>query len=537
MTTTTSKPVIPPAVADQPFLIRSAGMLCHITSLPSVVDVASSDAASSIDWGCGDIGPVAHQFVDFLADAGQSLWQVLPLGPPAVLESPYSCYSAMAGHPAMISPEALVADGLVDNVEALSMAPPPVDRVGGAIEIRFDRVMESKMAVLRAAFDRFQSSDDDRWQAAFAGFETSQAYWLEDFALFESLARHFETNDWTSWPDQLPVRHIASLQQYRDQLRREVQFSKFVQFLFDRQWNQLKSHAKRRGIQLCGDMPIFVAHHSSDVWTHQSLFHLDEFGSPTVVAGVPPDYFSETGQRWGNPLYDWRANEQSNFAWWTARFRRAFEQFDLMRIDHFRGFESYWEVPAEEETAINGQWIKGPGRTLFDCVAAQLGRMPVIAEDLGLITEEVHHLRNELGFPGMRVAQFGFDSDETDWHYPETYTDACVAYTGTHDNDTTAGWLAERKFEGLPENTQRLLSRYRRGDDISVDDLVVAVLSSDASISIVPVQDYLGLGTEARINVPGKAFGNWAWRLDDAVLTPEFAQHLSGLVHEHSRVR
>ena len=501
---------------------RSSGVLCHVTSLAT-------------PFGVGDLGPSARSFVDFLVSSGQTLWQMLPLGPPAHNYSPYSCYSAMAGNRVMISPEELVADDLATQ----AMADACIIRNADVCFVDFQQVMTKKDVLLRSAFLTYQTnlesggSHEADMAEAFQAFQVAQSHWLEDFARYEALMMHFNMLDWTRWPDALPRQSAEAIRKWDDSLSDDIEYSKFVQFLFDRQWTKLKTYANERTVRLCGDMPIFVAHESSDVWVNQKLFHLDEQGKPALVAGVPPDYFSETGQRWGNPLYDWDSIESDDYRWWTHRFSRAIEQFDLLRVDHFRGFEAYWEVAATEETAVNGRWVKGPGEKPFRAAESKLGSLPLIAEDLGMITEEVYALRDDLGFPGMRVLQFGFDVADQDFHRPNDYPVSCVAYTGTHDNDTVMGWYEKRKEEPVFAD---LIKPYLQSDRDTHLQLIAAVLQSDASLTIFPIQDILGRGNEARMNVPGKAKGNWAWRLAPNVLTDDVASDLRQLTEESNRV-
>ncbi|TWT50778.1 4-alpha-glucanotransferase [Rubripirellula amarantea] len=494
---------------------RRSGVLCHITSLAT-------------PHGVGDLGPAARGFVDFLIQSGQTLWQVLPLGPPAHNYSPYSCYSAMAGNRVMISPDDLLVDGLVTEDQVKASAVQRAD----ICFVDFQQSLGKKDVLLRQAFEVFTQTSPCELVDEFEAFQLAQRDWLEDFARYEAIMSHLVMLDWTQWPDGLPQHAPDAIAKWDDKLAEEIEYSRFVQFLFDRQWFKLKSYANERGVQLCGDMPIFVAHESSDVWVNQDLFHLDEVGKPALVAGVPPDYFSETGQLWGNPLYNWEAIEADEYRWWTQRFSRAVQQFDLLRVDHFRGFEAYWEVPASEETAINGKWVKGPGEKPFRAAEAKLGPLPFIAEDLGMITEEVYELRDALGYPGMRVLQFGFDNEEDVFHRPIDYPENCVAYTGTHDNDTVMGWYLRRKSD---ETFMELLAPYLESDLPVNWQLIDAVLQSKASLTIMPIQDLFGQGNEARMNVPGKAFGNWAWRFAPETLTPEVAMQMRKLTVASSR--
>jgi 4-alpha-glucanotransferase len=489
---------------------RSSGILLHITSLPS-------------RFGIGDLGPAALKFVDFLNQAGQSVWQILPLCPATKGNSPYSCYSALAGNPLLISLEAMVEQGWLTTLDEDSLDAKHVDLSAEQANVDFAAVTRFKHAMFRKSFaesrQRLSLSED------FQLFCREKAWWLDEFSRFEALMQHFHQPDWTQWPHELVQREAAALAHWDQQLAEEIEFSKFQQFLFDGQWNQVKQYANQHGVKLYGDLPIFVAHESVDVWANQALFYLDDSGNPTLVAGVPPDYFSETGQLWGNPLYRWDVMEANHFAWWTARFRRSLEQFDLLRVDHFRGFESYWEIPADATTAVSGRWRSGPQEKPFAAAAAALGELPIIAEDLGLITQEVHDLRDRLGFPPMRVLQFGFDNAEDDFHRPETYPEHCVAYTGTHDNETVMGWFQGRQSIG--KQAKHGLLELPHDSDLGIHlQLIQMVLESAADTAIIPLQDVLGLGDDARMNVPGEAEGNWKWRVHADQLTDDLAAQL-----------
>lgn len=492
---------------------RSSGILLHITSLPS-------------QFGVGDFGPGAIEFVNFLEQAGQQLWQVLPLGPPALGNSPYSCYSAFAGNPALISPEQLVADGWLHS----SDVQPRAQHGSSTSTVDYKVVAAEKVKLLETAFSRLKSTleTDERFET----FCQENAFWLHEFSRFEACMRHFDNANWTQWPQGLVHREPAELTKIDNELEEQIRFSKFSQFVFDQQWNRIKQYANERGIRIFGDMPIFVAHESADVWVNQSLFELNESGQPTFVAGVPPDYFSKTGQRWGNPLYRWDVSAARGHAWWTQRFRFALRQFDLLRVDHFRGFESYWEIPAEAETAVAGRWRKGPLDAPFKAAEAQLGELPIVAEDLGAITDKVHQLRDQLGFPAMRVLQFGFEDRDDVFHRPGHYPEHSVAYTGTHDNDTLMGWYSKRLIE-QPEN--HLLDAYITGDTDVHLQLIKLVFDSASDMAIVPMQDLLGLGSEARMNIPGEADGNWAWRIESADLKDDLATYLATITKDSKR--
>ena len=496
-------------------LERSAGVLLHITSLPG-------------KYGVGDLGGPARDFVDFLATSGQHVWQVLPLGPTGHGDSPYSCYSAFAGNPILVSIEGLIADGFLEpsqreEFEAVEYANRKCD---------YAAAKRIKRKALRLAFEQFRSQTNCGGFDAFESFCVQKRWWLDDFALFSALKEHFGSDGWTTWEPALAKRDSHTLGQWKDKLSLEIEFAQFVQYVFHKQWWELRSYAHAQEVKLFGDMPIFVAHGSSDVWGNQEEFCLAENGKSRVVAGVPPDYFSKTGQLWGNPLYDWEAMRLKNFSWWTQRFRAAFDLFDMFRIDHFRGFESYWEVPASAKTAVSGSWVQGPGTAPFDAARQELGELPIIAEDLGLITEEVHQLRDDLGFPGMRVLQFGFDQEHDDFHRPDTYPELSVAYTGTHDNSTIIGWHKAGKENAL---RQRLLSEYfDRPEALNGDAelhwrFVHMLYRSAARLAIVPMQDLLGFGDDARLNIPGQAEGNWKWRATEADFSEKVSTQLRRL--------
>lgn len=503
---------------------RSSGILLHVTSLPG-------------DGGVGDLGRGAYAFLDFLESARQSLWQLLPLGPPAKGNSPYSCYSAFAGNSLLIDVEGLVDLQLV-SAEQLAQARHDAADTAEAHAANavadFERARRYKMPLIAEAFRCLQASADHPLREPLDRFRSENQSWLADFALFSALATEFGDTDWTRWERNLVCREPSALQRWRDELADEIALIEFTQFLFRMQYDRLKSEANQRGIQLFGDMPIFVARESADVWANQQIFALDESGNPSVVAGVPPDYFSETGQLWGNPLYDWEELRKTDFRWWIDRFRAAFRDFDILRLDHFRGFEAYWEVPADAETAVDGRWVDGPRDGLFAAVGAALGELPIIAEDLGMITDEVHALRDRLGFPGMRVMQFGFDQEHDVFHRPDHFPQHSVAYTGTHDNDTIIGWYNARGGDSDP-----ILSRFLQAPEecgLPIHwQLIQLVLNSAADTAIIPMQDLLGLDTNARMNIPGQATGNWTWRCAANAFAPETAQHLAQLTIDSGR--
>jgi 4-alpha-glucanotransferase len=498
-------------VAESPTIgARASGILLHPTSLPGP--------------GTGDLGEQAFRFVDWLQYAQQSLWQLLPLVAVNEGGSPYNALSAFAGNPLLISPAELAIHGLLEDDDALA---PEELRDDG---LDFAAVMRWKEDVVRAA--QTVLHEDHELRADFIAYRAEEAAWLDDYALFRALRDAHGGRCWAQWPEPLRDRHPNALEQARHDLVAEVERHAYAQYLFDLQWTAVRRYAHEHGVRIIGDVPIFVAHDSADVWAHPELFTLDAEGQPTVVSGVPPDYFSATGQRWGNPLYRWDVLKATGYRWWIDRFRRSLEMVDVLRIDHFRGFESYWEVPGDSETAMEGRWMPGPGRDLFDAARAELGALPLIAEDLGIITPEVEQLRDALGLPGMRVLQFAFGGDDpANPHLPGNYVHNTVAYTGTHDNDTALGWYA-----GADPATQKQVQDFAGGGGEMNWRMVQAVLRSEAGWAVVPLQDVLGLGGQARMNTPGVAQGNWSWRLRPGTLTPELAQRLAKLVRSTGRV-
>lgn len=469
---------------------RQAGLLVHPTSLPG-------------RFGIGDIGPGAVEFVKWAASAGQRIWQILPLNPTGFGHSPYGALSAFAGNPLLISPERLVDDGLAEQSD-LDM---PASMNEG--RVHYGDVTRWKETLLRKAWSKFAEHPHSNLQHRFHEFrnDPAQHYWLEDFALFLALKERFGGVEWPEWDEALARREKKAMAAAKRELKGEIEFHCFVQFVFFRQWWQLRHEAWSHGITIMGDLPIYVAYDAADVWSHRDLFLLDEQNRPIEVAGVPPDYFSATGQRWGNPLYRWDRVAERGYDWWLERIGANLRMTDLVRLDHFRGFAGYWAIPASEETAVNGRWAHGPGAGLFDAIRARFGSLPLIAEDLGTITADVDQLRHSLGIPGMKVLQFGFGDDDN-IHLPHHHTVDTVAYTGTHDNDTTRGW-----YETAGDDQQRRVSDYfgECSADISWR-MIRAAYGSVAETAIVPLQDVFSLGSEARMNTPGDSEGNWGWR-------------------------
>jgi len=503
---------------------RSSGILLHPTSLPG-------------PFGIGDLGPAAYAFADFLEAAGQSLWQVLPLGPTGYGDSPYACYSAFAGNTLLISPEELVREGLLMK-DAVTIVTSFADE-----RVDFEVVHKHKDSILRLAFDAFKQTANPELGDAFAEFCRQHAAWLDDYALFRALKDAHGGKAWNEWQPELARRDGGALAAVREKLDEEIEAQQFYQFLFFRQWFALKADCNRRGIQLVGDIPIFVAHDSADVWTNPDQFKLNADGSPIVVAGVPPDYFSATGQLWGNPLYNWDHMIADGFKWWIERVRATLGMFDIARIDHFRGFAACWEIPGGDKTAQRGRWVEAPGRELFTAIRYALGQLPIIAEDLGVITPDVESLRDDFGLPGMRILQFGFSSDPKNIDLPHNYHRNVVVYTGTHDNDTAVGWFTSVAGAGSTrdaaqiEREREFCLKYLDTDGEEINwDFIRAVLASVANTAIVPLQDVLGLGTAARMNLPNSTEGNWSWRFKTDALKDEVAERLRRLTELYGRV-
>lgn len=503
---------------------RCSGILLHITSLPAA-------------HGIGDLGPTAHDFVDFLAESRQTIWQVLPLSPTGYGDSPYQCFSAFAGNPLLVDLLDLQEQGWLgpeDLVAAPQLAADFVD---------YGKVIAFKRALLRKAAQDFFAKANEANSKAFKTFCQENAEWLDDYALFMAGKDLHKGVVWTEWDAGLRRRDPGALPEWRQKLLPEMEIHKFAQFEFFRQWEKLKNRCRRHGVRIMGDIPIYVAHDSADVWAHPQLFRLDENGRPQVVAGVPPDYFSATGQLWGNPIYRWDVLAGAGYRWWIDRFRASLKLFDMVRLDHFRGFEAYWEVPAGASTAMGGKWVKGPGRDLFEVLREQLKELPIVAENLGVITPEVESLRKEFGFPGMSLLQFAFGNDPQGPSFrPHNYARDLAAYTGGHDNDTTVGWWTST---GVGESTrtdedirkEREFTRAYLGfENERINWIFIrTVLASVAGIAMIPLQDVLGLGSEARMNLPGTVSGNWKWRFRPKALTSEITARLKELTLAYDR--
>ena len=498
---------------------RSSGVLLHPVSLPG-------------EFGIGDLGDEATSFVEFLEASGQSLWQVLPLGPTGYGDSPYQGTSAFAGNTLLISPSRLVETGLLSAEEIKPTEKFPLDRVA------YESVKKFKASLLKKAYDNFQRAGDAGLRMSFQEFCERAASWLEDYALYRALKDAHGERAWHEWETEYALRDANALERARRELLDEINAHKFYQCLFFKQWHGVRALCRERGIRVIGDIPIFVAHDSADVWANPQLFKLDEARRPKVVAGVPPDYFSRTGQLWGNPIYDWERMRHEGFRWWVERMRAMLEMFDLVRLDHFRGFAAAWEVPSEDQTAEHGQWVRAPGRELFSTLRHALGDLPVIVEDLGMITPDVEALRDEFDFSGMRILQFAFGGDTQNPHLPHRHVNNSVVYTGTHDNDTTRGWFASLAGSD-DEHAQRARDyclKYLSSNGTEIHwDMIRAALSSVADTAITPLQDILGLGSEGRMNLPATQGGNWNWRYSKNLLTGKLSEHLRELTETYGR--
>ncbi len=492
-------------------LTRSSGILLHPTSLPG-------------PYGIGDLGPEAYRFLEDLAQTGSKLWQILPLGPTGYGDSPYQAFSAFAGNPYLVSPDFLKNDGLLQEEDFADMP------AWNPQQVDFGSIFQWKPALLDKAFARFEAQPHTPLHQEFDGFRLDNAHWLQDYALFMALKDAQGGIAWNEWQPPLRSRQPEALQQARQTHAKAIRRQEFHQFLFFRQWNALRNFAHQKGIQIIGDIPIFVAMDSSDAWAHPELFHLDEAGKPTVVAGVPPDYFAPTGQLWGNPLYRWEIHRQTGYRWWVERIRAILQTVDIIRIDHFRGFAGYWEVPGNAPTAENGRWVPGPGIDLFHAIHRALGDLPIIAEDLGEITPDVIELRDSLHLPGMKIHQFGFSGPENPF-LPQHYVPNSVVYTGTHDNDTAWGW-----YNSAPEHEKDYARRYLHisGEDFAWD-LTRSCWASVAVMALAPMQDLLNLGSEGRMNFPGKVGGFWGWRMSSGAFTEDIKHRIRELNYLYGR--
>ena len=491
---------------------RSSGILMHPTSFPG-------------RYGIGDLGPQAHRFLDFLGNSGIKLWQILPLGPTGYGDSPYQSFSAFAGNPYLISPDILLDENLLHPDDLSGKLDFPADNVD------FGHVIGWKLNLLERAFIRFKSEPElAPVREAYAQFCADSANWLDDYALFMAIKEANGGGSWSDWSSELKNRDEATLAKASTDYKDAIERFKFYQFIFFRQWIALRAYAKEKNIQIIGDIPIFVSMDSADVWSNPEFFYLDDQKLPTVVAGVPPDYFAPTGQLWGNPLYKWSVHKETGYAWWIERFQALLEMVDVVRLDHFRGFAGYWEVAADSLTAEHGRWMPGPGADFLEALRDGLGELPIIAEDLGEITPDVFELRDDFNLPGMKILQFAF-SDDANPFLPHHYPENCVAYTGTHDNDTVQGWYAS-----APEENRDFARRYMSVDGRDITwDLIRTLWHSKADMVLAQMQDVLNLGTEARMNYPGRLGGNWTWRMDENALTDSLAERLHKLNEEVDR--
>ncbi len=491
---------------------RASGILMPVASLPS-------------KYGIGAFSQSAYDFVDFLAEAGQRYWQILPLGPTGYGDSPYQSFSTFAGNPYFIDLERLAAEGLLTEEECESF-----DFGKNPEQIDYEKMYRNRFEALRLAFGRSSYGSEKRYQE----FLEKNRLWLDDYCLFMAVKNHFHGSSWNTWDEDIRFRKGEALEKYSFLLKDEVGFFRFQQYEFQKQWFDLKTYANGRGVKIIGDIPIYVAFDSADTWAAPGLFQFDEKGQPTGVAGCPPDGFSATGQVWGNPLYDWEHHKREDYSWWMQRMEHCFKLYDVVRVDHFRGFDEYFFVPYGADTAAGGHWVKGPGIELFRTMKEKLGELPIIAEDLGFLTDTVIKLVEDSGFPGMKVLEFAFDSREKSNYLPYTYTRNCVAYTGTHDNQTIKGW-----FDTLPPEDYEHLKAYLH---LSKDDereiawkMIRVVFESVADTAIIPMQDFLELGDEARINVPSRLGGNWCWRMRPDVLTEELKEKIRSFTKLYGR--
>lgn len=492
--------------------MRASGILMPIFSLPS-------------KYGIGCFSQEAYTFVDQLGEAGQSYWQILPLGPTGFGDSPYQSFSTFAGNPYFIDLESLIQAGLLKTEECEAY-----DFGDDSRYVDYEKIYRSRFRILKKAYER-SSIKRDR---SFHTFIIENAYWLDDYALYMAIKNSFGEVSWSEWDEEIRLRNPQALEMYREKLEHEVEFYKFLQFIFSTQWKKLKKYANQNGIKIIGDIPIYVAFDSADSWSHPELYQFDSSETPVAVAGCPPDGFSKEGQLWGNPLYDWEYHKKTSYAWWTQRIAYCFKLYDVVRLDHFRGLDQYYSIPFGKPNAKYGCWKKGPGMDLLRSVTAKLGKLDIIAEDLGFVTDSVRRLVQESGYPGMKVLEFAFDSREKSNYLPHNYDSNCVVYTGTHDNDTVKGW-----YRSLPPEDRQLSVEYMGNEKTDPEDIhwdfIRMALSSVAKLAIIPIQDYLGLGSEARINRPSTVGGNWKWRLQKGELTEELLHKINRLTELYGR--
>jgi len=486
---------------------RMSGILLHITSLPG-------------SEGLGTLGEEALQFIDFLEASGQKIWQICPIGPTGYGDSPYQTFSAFAGNSLFISLLELVKDGLLKEEDL------PDFTVCDLTIIDYGKVINTRKPVLKKAFSNFKVNSTD-----YQSFLSTEAYWLEDFTAFMAIKDYFGGGAWSGWEHTAKIKNPERIAELKEKLRAEIEYEKFIQFIVFRQWKKVHEYASGKGISIFGDIPIFVAFDSADAWANPQMFLFDEENNPVKVAGVPPDYFSATGQLWGNPLYNWDYLKSTGYDWWIKRFKKTFEWFDIVRIDHFRGFEAYWAVPFSETTAMNGRWEKGPEYDFFDRINSVYPNLPIVAEDLGVITPEVEALRDKYNFPGMKILQFAFDSGESNPYLPHNIGRNSVVYTGTHDNDTTEGWYAKTS-----EQLRQFAYKHISSAENKISwNMIRTAWESNANIAIAPMQDFLSLGSNARMNTPGNAGGNWQWRVMSAQLKTDLAERIRQLTCDSGR--
>ncbi len=490
---------------------RASGVLMHITSLPG-------------PYGIGSMGQYGKQFIDFLKDAGQCYWQILPIGPTGYGNSPYQAFSAFAGNPFIIDIEQLLESGYITLKQIASY-----NFEDDIEKINYDKIITQKIALLKECYKTFKASYDDGSLEAFK----KTHHWVNEYSLFMALKENYNQQQWQDWPEAYRLREESALNRFRHEHADEIEFWVFLQWIFFKQWSDLKEYANRCGVEIIGDMPIYVSSDSSDTWAHPELFYFDKKSNPIAVSGCPPDAFSKTGQLWGNPLYDWAQNEANGFKWWIKRMQSSMEIYDVIRIDHFRGFESYWEIPAGDETAENGHWVKGPGMKLFKAIHEVIPSMRIIAEDLGFLTQDVIDLVEESGYPGMKVLQFAFDSREESDYLPHNYNNHCIVYTGTHDNDTVMGWFDSAAPEDVAMAKKYLTLTKEEGYHWGY---IRGAWSSVAKVAIAPMQDFLGLGSEHRMNIPSTIGGNWEWRVKEDDLSDVLAKRIRQLTKLYGRL-
>ena len=497
--------------------MRRNGMLMPISSLPSA-------------YGIGCFSKEAYEFVDLLKKSGQSLWQILPLGPTGYGDSPYQAFSTYAGNPYFIDLESLIEEGYLTQEECKA-----ADFGDNEEYVNYEKIFRARFLILKLAYGRIKESGGLQ-EEDYRAFKGREAYWLEDYALYTAVKNQYDGRSWDSWAEDIRFRKAEAMAYYRNELQDEIEFYQYLQYLFYTQWTELKSYANENGIQIVGDIPIYVAFDSADTWANPELFQLDENHLPTAVAGCPPDGFSATGQLWGNPLYKWDYHRETNYEWWVQRIAHCFRLYDIMRIDHFRGFDEYYSIPYGDTTAEFGHWEKGPGMELFNAIKERLGDLPIIAEDLGFLTESVRQLLSDSGYPGMKVLQFAFDSREESDYLPHNYGTNCVVYTGTHDNDTLQGWYQCISAEDK-EMALTYLNNWATDEEEIHWDYICLAMRSVADTCIIPVQDFLGLGSQARMNTPSTLGGNWQWRMKKGALTDEILKKIYALTKVTGRVR